>query len=293
MKYLYSIMLFCLWALPSQAQVKDNLKIKYYCTNWGTAESWDSYCAKVSQAGYDGLETWLPAAGPDRTAMFEALKKHKLSLGLLSGGGGANFEQYLSSFAKNVEEAAQQKPDYINCHTGKDYYTFEQNKALIDATTSISKKTGIPITHETHRGRFSFAAHITKNYLQQIPELKLTLDISHWCNVHESMLSDQKEAVQLALSRTSHIHARVGHPQGPQVNDPAAPEWKSTLDQHLAWWDEIVRLHKENNVGILRITTEFGPAGYLPTLPYTQQPVADQWSINVFMLNLLKTRYKS
>ena len=164
---------------------------------------------------------------------------------------------------------------------------------MIDATTSISKKTGIPITHETHRGRFSFAAHITKNYLQQIPELKLTLDISHWCNVHESMLSDQKEAVQLALSRTSHIHARVGHPQGPQVNDPAAPEWKSTLDQHLAWWDEIVRLHKENNAGILRITTEFGPAGYLPTLPYTQQPVADQWSINVFMLNLLKTRYKS
>lgn len=107
------------------------------------------------------------------------------------------------------------------------------------------------------------------------------------------MLSDQKEAVQLALLKTGHIHARVGHPQGPQVNDPAAPEWKPILDQHLAWWDEIVRIHKENKAKVLTITTEFGPSGYLPTLPYTQQPVADQWSINVFMLNLLKARYKS
>ncbi|MEJ5090856.1 sugar phosphate isomerase/epimerase family protein [Sphingobacterium faecium] len=293
MKYLYSIMLFVLWALPNQAQVNDHLKIKFYCTNWGMAESWDSYCARVSQAGFDGLETWLPAVGEERTAMFDALKKHKLSLGLLSGGGGANFEQYLASFTKNVEDAAQQKPDYINCHTGKEYYTFEQNKALIDAAESISKKTGIPIRHETHRGRFSFAAHITKKYLEEIPHLRLTLDISHWCNVHESMLSDQKEAVQLALLKTGHIHARVGHPQGPQVNDPAAPEWKPILDQHLAWWDEIVRIHKENKAKVLTITTEFGPSGYLPTLPYTQQPVADQWSINVFMLNLLKARYKS
>lgn len=293
MKYLYSIMLFVLWALPNQAQVNDHLKIKFYCTNWGMAESWDSYCARVSKAGFDGLETWLPAAGEERTAMFNALKKHKLSLGLLSGGGGANFDQYLASFIKNVEDAAQQKPDYINCHTGKEYYTFEQNKALIDAAEAISKKTGIRVRHETHRGRFSFAAHITKKYLEEIPHLRLTLDISHWCNVHESMLSDQKEAVQLALLKTGHIHARVGHPQGPQVNDPAAPEWKPILDQHLAWWDEIVRIHKENKAKVLTITTEFGPSGYLPTLPYTQQPVADQWSINVFMLNLLKARYKS
>ncbi|SJN51773.1 hypothetical protein FM120_32370 [Sphingobacterium faecium PCAi_F2.5] len=38
---------------------------------------------------------------------------------LLSGVGGSNFEQYLASFIKNVEDAAQQQPDYINCHTGK------------------------------------------------------------------------------------------------------------------------------------------------------------------------------
>jgi hypothetical protein len=60
----------------------------------------------------------------------------------------------------------------------------------------------------------------------------------------------------------------------------------------LTWWDKVVAKHKENGVKLLTITTEFGPAGYLPTLPFTQQPVADQWSINVYMLHLLKDRYK-
>ena len=95
------------------------------------------------------------------------------------------------------------------------------------------------------------------------------------------------------MSRTGHIHTRVGQPQAPQVNDPAAPEWKSTLDQHLAWWDQVVENHKKQGKTQLTMCMEFGPSGYLPTLPFTQQPVADQWRINKYMLDLLKNRYKS
>jgi len=287
-KYLLIILLLTTSTLSAQQQ---DFKIKFYNTNWGMNESWDSYCSKVKQAGYDGIETWLPGES-ERAEMFAAFKKHGLAFGFLSGGGGSTFDQYYASFVKNVEQAAQYKADFINCHTGKDYFTFEQNKKLIDAADVISKKYNVPITHETHRGRFSFAAHITREFLEKIPHLSLALDISHWCNVHESMLSDQKETVALALSRTGHVHARIGQPQGPQVNDPAAPEWKSTVDQHLAWWDEVIKYRKARGFHELTITTEFGPAGYLPTLPYTQQPVADQWSINVYMLNLLKARYR-
>lgn len=37
--------------------------------------------------------------------------------------------------------------------------------------------------------------------------------------------------------------------------------------------------------------TEFGPVDYMPALPYTRQPVADQWAINKHMLDTLRTRY--
>jgi hypothetical protein len=121
--------------------------------------------------------------------------------------------------------------------------------------------------------------------------MKLTLDISHWCVVHESLLKDQKEAVAQALSKTGHIHARVGHQEGPQVTDPRAPEWQDALMAHLAWWDEVVKMKNQQGSAIT-ILTEFGPPMYLPVVPYTQQPLANQWDINVYMLNYLRNRYQ-
>jgi hypothetical protein len=121
--------------------------------------------------------------------------------------------------------------------------------------------------------------------------MKLTLDISHWTNVHESMLTDQKVNVDLALSRTYNVHARIGHEEGPQVNDPRGPEWKYALDHHLEWWDKVVALREAEGAKQITFLTEFGPPNYLPTIPYTRQPVANQWDINLYMLNLIKTRY--
>jgi len=277
----------------------DGFTIKYYCTTWALADAWgwDVFCEKVKAAGYDGIEGVLPGvfvakARKDRDPMMAALQKHGLSLGIVCGHWGDNeFGAHTAGYKAALDEALPFRPDYINCQSGKDYYTFEQNKALLDMADAISRESGIPIYHETHRSRFNFAAHITKDYLEKIDHLTLALDISHWCNVHESMLSDQQEAVALAISRTAHIHARVGHPEGPQVNDPAAPEWKAVLDQHLRWWDEVVAQHKKQGKTHLSITPEFGPPDYMPTLPYTRQPLADQWQVNLFMLNLLKARY--
>jgi len=284
----------------SRASSEGNgFSIKYYCTTWAMAAQWgwDAFCAKVKAAGYDGVEGVLPGVFvgslAERDFMVAALQKHGLSLGILCGYWGDNeFSAHTAGFKAALEECLPFKPDYINCQSGKDYYSFEQNKALLDMANAISRESGIPIYHETHRSRFNFAAHITKDYLEKIDHLTLTLDISHWCNVHESMLGDQQEAVALALSRTAHIHARVGHPEGPQVNDPAAPEWKAILEKHLLWWDEVVAQHKSQGKP-LSITPEFGPPDYMPTLPYTRQPLADQWQVNLFMLNLLKARYSA
>ncbi len=126
--------------------------------------------------------------------------------------------------------------------------------------------------------------------METIPDLRITFDVSHWCNVHESLLADQQETLELTLQRTDHIHARIGHAEGPQVNDPRAPEWEEALNAHLAWWDKVVEIKKQKGE-VLTILTEFGPPDYMPTLPYTRQPLADQWAINVYMMQLLRQRY--
>jgi hypothetical protein len=78
----------------------------------------------------------------------------------------------------------------------------------------------------------------------------------------------------------------------PQVNDPRAPEWDEAVKAHFAWWDKIVEMKKHQG-DTLTVLAEFGPPNYLPTIPYTQQPLADQWAINVYMMQTLRKRYQS
>lgn len=290
---LSSMEAFSLLNKPSFTMNK-NYELKIMATNWGYAGTLDAFCAKVKKEGYDGIELWWPTDNRKaQDEMFAALETHGLEIGFLCGVSQTNPQEHLDFYKKMIDAAARQntrRPLYINNHSGRDHFSFEDNKKFIEHTNALAKETGILICHETHRGRMLFAAHITRQFIEKFPELRLTLDISHWCNVHESLLADQKQTVDMALERTDHIHARIGHAEGPQVNDPRAPEWDNAVKQHFEWWDKVVERKKKNGERITFLT-EFGPPDYMPTMAYTRQPLSDQWAINVHMMNLLRKRY--
>lgn len=278
------------FAKPLAQQTKAGYSLLIFATNWGFNGSYDEFCAKAKAAGYDGCEIWWPGDATERKKLFDALAKHNLKIGFLYGSGEKDFAKHESQFNQFLSEAAATKPVFINCHSGKDYFTADQKEKLIKHSITVSAQSGIPIYHETHRGRALYSAPVTEELIKRVPGLRLTLDISHWCNVHESYLDDQAETINLALSRTDHIHARIGHPEGPQVNDPRAPEWDYAVKTHFAWWDKIVESKKQAGKP-MTFLTEFGPVDYMPALPYTRQPVADQWAINVYMMEILRKRY--
>jgi sugar phosphate isomerase/epimerase len=289
-----SLELFVLTNKP-ESKVNDNFELKIMATNWGFPGSLDEYCAKVKQEGYDGIEIWWPLEKKNQDEMFAALQKYQLQLGFLCAGSDSNYAKHFNQFVQMIDAAANQsiqRPLYINCHSGRDHFSFEQNKTFMDHTAELAEKTGITICHETHRSRILYSAPVARQFIEKIPGLRMTLDISHWCNVHESLLQDQEETVNLALARVDHIHARIGHPEGPQVNDPRAPEWEPAVKAHFAWWDKVVE-EKKKAGRRLTILTEFGPPDYMPALAYTRGPLADQWGINVYMLQLLRKRYLS
>ena len=269
------------------------LQLKVLATNWGFEGTLRDYISRVKNEGYDGIEIWWPMDERELTELAGLLNENKLEAGFLCGAQDINYTEHFNFFKKMVEAAATNrliKPLYINCHSGRDYFSYDQNKTFIDFTIALSKKTGIKILHETHRSRIMYSAPAGRNYFDKIPDLRITFDVSHWCNVSESLLANQGETMKIALERTDHIHARIGHPEGPQVNDPRAPEWKEALDSHLAWWDKIVEIKKASG-DTLTMLTEFGPADYMPTEPYSRKPLADQWAINVYMKDLLRKRY--
>jgi len=267
------------------------MTIKFYAPEWGNTLPFADFCQNVKAAGYDGVEMALPFDTTERQAILDSLKQYDLEL---IGQYWQSFESDLDEHGRNYETYLRHLitagPVLVNCQTGKDFFSVDQNRQLFELAAHISAETGVKIIHETHRGKALFAAPIAQDYLTRFPDIRICLDISHWCTVHESMLENQPEAVQLAIAHTDHIHSRVGYSEGPQVNDPRAPEWEQTLQTHLGWWDQVVDHHRAAGTQ-LTITTEFGPAPYMPAQPYSQEPVASQWDINVFMLNLLKKRY--
>jgi sugar phosphate isomerase/epimerase len=278
------------FSTPLKSVAAPGFELLIFATNWGFDGSWDQFCSKIKTDGYDGAEVWYPTEDKSRKEFFEAIEKHNLKFAFLFGGSNSKYEEHLKEFRTALEQAVTLKPVFINSHSGKDHFTLEQNSAFVEFTNSLSVKSGIPIYHETHRGRILYSAPIARQFMEKHASLRLTLDISHWCNVHESLLSDQPDTIKLALSRTDHIHTRIGHAEGPQVNDPRAPEWKEAVNAHFSWWDDVVT-RKRTEGKRLTMLTEFGPVDYLPALPYTRQPVADQWEINKYMLNTLRSRY--
>ncbi|MBE9600442.1 sugar phosphate isomerase/epimerase [Pedobacter sp. MC2016-24] len=265
----------------------------FFCTRWGSEHlSWTEFAKRVADAGYDGIESSLPTDERTLQAMTAALQNENLKfIGVHWDTVTPDFNQHRKEMSARLQALIELKPLFITAHTGKDHFNFEQNLELLLLAQELSLAGGVTIVHETHRGKFSFAAHTTRDFLEKLPWLNLTLDISHWYAVAESYLQDQASAVEIALSRTTHIHARVGFTQGPQVNDPRRPEWQEALQHHLTCWDKVVCMQKERGTEIFTFTSEFGPFPYLSTVTDPTAAFAQQWDINNYMKDLLKSRY--
>lgn len=267
------------------------MKMLFVRGMWGMEKpSLEANLQAIRDGGFDAVEMGVPADTAERGALRAGLERTGLALVAQQWTTGRTPEEHARSFEEQYRRAADLRPLFVNSHTGRDFFSLEQNLVVFRAAERLEQDLGVKVLHETHRGRALFSAPATAALLRAMPALRLTADFSHWCCVHESLLEDQGEAVAAAIEAADHLHARVGHAEGPQVTHPGAPEWKDALEAHLAWWKRIVARHRDRGSTQLTVCPEFGPVPYMPTLPWTRQPVADLWQVNVYMKDLLKER---
>lgn len=267
------------------------MEILYFRAMWGMEQpSLEANLRQISAAGFDGVEMGAPADAADRRALRALLDELGLALVVQQWTRGDTPAEHADSFETQYRAAADLAPLLVNSQSGRDTYTLADNLLVIDRGQQLEAELGVPVTHEVHRGRLTFCTATTLALLDARPEVRLTADFSHWCCVHESLLADQDAAVQRAIEHAYHIHARVGYAEGPQVNDPRAPEWAAAVDAHVAWWQRIVDHQRALGREQMTICPEFGPPGYMPTLPFTRQPVTSLWEVNLAMRDLLRER---
>ena len=275
------------------------MQIKYLSTYWGSEDlSAKAFLDKVLSQGFDGVEINFPDDPQfidEFMSELERIRKTShpdfifIAQQVLSNEK-ETVAAYSERLTKRLNFLVGLNPNAINSHTGKDFFEFEENCNIIEKVEELGRAVGIPIWHEIHRGRFSFHLRTLLDYLNIFPNLKLIADLSHFCVVSESDLSDQQELLTRIYPNIQHIHARVGFEQSPQVNHPFAPEWKKHLDLYTTWWKEIIALQSQNGAAQMTITPEVGPFPYMPQAPFTQQPLADQWEVNRLMKKYLQEK---
>ena len=274
------------------------MKIKFFCPRWGAEHlEWDQFLTAVKEAGYAGIE-WFPYAEKgDYAAVVRLLENYNLEYTIVMAVIERidDFELYLRELESRLLHLCHlgetKKPLLISAQTGREFYTEQQVDRCILLCNKISSATGIPIYQETHRNKWTFAAHSVYPRLKKHADLLLTLDISHWFCVSESYLEDQVDAIGLAVKQTRHIHARIGHTEGPQVWEPASEEYAQALNAHLQVWDKWVGQMKNNGAEYCTITPEFGPPPYLVFGNREGSPFDEQWRLNHWMKELLEKRY--
>ncbi|WP_281888677.1 sugar phosphate isomerase/epimerase [Paenibacillus sp. YYML68] len=255
------------------------MKLELYKALWGMSGTFHEMLCKAAEAGYDGIESPLPA--PERETEFRNALEH-YSLQYIAQVFTAG-EDHAASLKEQVERAATFKPVHIVSHSARDKMSELEQDRFFEQALRIEADHGIVLAHETHRHRSMFAPWTTARLLRKFPELRLTADFSHWTNVCESLLHDMEEELALAIRHTHHIHGRVGFSQGPQVPHPGAPEYTLELERFEGWWKQMLDIRAAQGEAVTTVTPEFGPVPYMHTLAFTNQPVASQWDVNEWM----------
>ena len=241
--------------------------------------------ARSSGAPFEGYEAPLcHLTAEQQGQLARARKEFGLEFSALIftdiTGKRRTVQEHYDEFVHQIELALAADPFQINSHSGLDSWSYSESLEFFTRATEYTRKLAIPVYHETHRGRALYNPWVTRDLVRAIPDLMLTADYSHWVNVCERLIDSEQEILTLIAPRIGHIHSRVGFEQGPQVNDPRAPEWSGHVQAHEKWWKEIFTVAQQGGKRkVLTLVPEYGPGDkechYLPKEPYTGKPLAE------------------
>jgi hypothetical protein len=197
-------------------------------------------------------------------------------------------DDHLAQLSEDLLRAVRLNPLKITLITGSDSWSESHQDSFLEAALDQIEACPIPVTLETHRSRSLFDPWRLSALVAKHPRLRLTADLSHWCAVTERLMTPDLAPVQAMAGRVDHIHARIGHAQGPSVSHPFAPEWAEALEAHRLCWqfflDRSVHLDQP-----ITITPEFGPDGYMPLHPFSATPLSDVQFLNTEMASWLRS----
>ncbi|KAJ3334067.1 hypothetical protein HDU76_011591 [Blyttiomyces sp. JEL0837] len=167
---------------------------------WGLDGDFNTAFGILALKGFNGVEASLSDTGfPNNAKFCESLNAHGLKwiCGLYSGWDDYTGEwcpktvgDHLQQYEEQLKIALtfQPRPIHFNAHSGSDDFTDEEAIEFFEQALQLEKKLGVSVSHETHRGRILSSPWRALMLAKRFPDLKFTLDLSHWLVVLERKL---------------------------------------------------------------------------------------------------------
>lgn len=265
------------------------MQLELFRTLWGDNRRWDHPLAEARAAGFGGLEARIPPTSAQARASATILQEEDAPyIAIAMTGGGvipnqsAGVQEHLDDLRAAMDRAVLMAPRFVTILGGNDRWPASQQVEFMAQAQALCHSAGVVCCFETHRSRILATPWVTLDVIAQLPDVLFTADISHWVVCCERLLNDPADDLSAFVARVHHIQARVGYDQGPQAPHPGAPEYAPALHFHQSIWQQIWQSQRARGYTTTTMTPECGPDGYLHTLPFTNMPVADLWSLNVW-----------
>ncbi len=160
--------------------------------------------------------------------------------------------------------AKQSRAVAINTHIRTPHIDHDDAVQLVKGLISRATDASIPLYCETHRGCLTQDLYRTAKLAEVIPEMRFTLDVSHYVLSEEQPGPTEKLAalLDIILDRTEMIHGRISN--GQQIQQHTVDPTSDLAQSYKAFWTEAMRRWRMRKPAgsTLIFTPELGPPPY-------------------------------
>lgn len=244
---------------------------------------------KIAAAGFDGVSAhWT---NHESVSALSALLQ---DLGL--GAEGQCFPKTIDDLKPVLDLAMRYPVSHLCLQPDIRPRKLAECIPLLEGWVELGKQAGIPVLIETHRDRMTTDLYFTLDLLEQLPDLPLLADLSHFLVGREfayPVSSENHQFMHKIMDNAWAFHGRVASREQVQI-ELSFPHHAPWVELFMQWWAYGFQSWRRRAPadGVLVFVCELGPKPYAIT-NRTGEDSTDRWQEALLLKERVKELWNS